>query len=55
MVARALFTLDTFNTSMVNLIVTMASPHARPVAYSDMSLYMFYQQVDEVVTTCVTV
>ncbi|XP_065898651.1 GPI inositol-deacylase-like [Dysidea avara] len=47
MVARALFTLDTFDTSLVNLIITMASPHARPVAYSDMSLYMFYQQVDE--------
>ena len=55
MVARALFTLDTFDTSLVNLIITMASPHARPVAYSDMSLYMFYQQVDEVMATYVTV
>ena len=26
----------------------MATPHARPVAYSDILLYSFYQSVDEV-------
>ena len=46
--ARALFSLDTFNVSLVNLIITMATPHARPVAYSDTLLYSFYQSVDEV-------
>ena len=46
--ARALFSLDTFNVSLVNLIITMATPHARPVAYSDILLYSFYQSVDEV-------
>ena len=26
----------------------MATPHARPVAYSDILLYSFYQSVEEV-------
>jgi len=34
-VARALFTLPRFNTNLVNLIITQASPHLAPVLALD--------------------
>uniref|UniRef100_A0A3Q3LPK3 GPI inositol-deacylase n=1 Tax=Mastacembelus armatus TaxID=205130 RepID=A0A3Q3LPK3_9TELE len=44
-VARALFTLPRFNTSLVNLIITQASPHLAPVLALDPYLLDFYSTV----------
>ncbi|KAM4558463.1 GPI inositol-deacylase isoform 1-T1 [Odontesthes bonariensis] len=44
-VARALFTLPRFNTHLVNLIITQASPHQAPVLALDPSLLDFYTAV----------
>ncbi|XP_058478260.1 GPI inositol-deacylase [Solea solea] len=44
-VARALFTLPRFNTSLVSLIITQASPHLAPVLALDPYLLDFYSSV----------
>ncbi|KAK2906371.1 GPI inositol-deacylase isoform X1 [Channa argus] len=44
-VARALFTLPRFNTSLVSLIITQASPHLAPVLALDPYLLDFYSAV----------
>nr|XP_020462155.1 GPI inositol-deacylase [Monopterus albus] len=44
-VARALFTLPRFNTSLVSLIITQASPHLAPVLALDPYLLDFYSVV----------
>lgn len=44
-VARALFTLPRFNTSLVSLIITQASPHLAPVLVLDPYLLDFYLAV----------
>ncbi|GLD71676.1 GPI inositol-deacylase [Lates japonicus] len=44
-VARALFTLPRFNTKMVSLIITQASPHLAPVLALDPYLLDFYSAV----------
>ncbi|XP_008327156.1 GPI inositol-deacylase [Cynoglossus semilaevis] len=44
-VARALFTLPRFNTSLVKLIITQASPHLAPVLALDPHLLDFYSAV----------
>ncbi|XP_068186136.1 GPI inositol-deacylase isoform X2 [Antennarius striatus] len=46
-VARALYTLPRFNTSLVNLIITQASPHLAPVLVLDPYLLEFYSTVRE--------
>ncbi|KAJ4933318.1 hypothetical protein JOQ06_030150 [Pogonophryne albipinna] len=44
-VARALFTLPRFNTNLVSLIITQASPHLAPVLALDPYLLDFYSAV----------
>uniref|UniRef100_A0A665UVL9 GPI inositol-deacylase n=1 Tax=Echeneis naucrates TaxID=173247 RepID=A0A665UVL9_ECHNA len=44
-VARALFTLPRFNTNLVGLIITQASPHLAPVLALDPYLLDFYSAV----------
>lgn len=44
-VARALFTLPKFNTNLVRLIITQASPHMAPVLGLDPFLLDFYRTV----------
>ncbi|XP_047457447.1 GPI inositol-deacylase [Mugil cephalus] len=44
-VARALFTLPRFNTNLVTLIITQASPHLAPVLALDPYLLDFYSAV----------
>lgn len=44
-VARALFTLPRFNTNLVSLIITQASPHQAPVLALDPYLLDFYSAV----------
>ncbi|XP_037646873.1 GPI inositol-deacylase [Sebastes umbrosus] len=44
-VARALFTLPRFNTNLVSLIITQASPHLAPVLAMDPYLLDFYSAV----------
>nr|XP_057938755.1 GPI inositol-deacylase isoform X2 [Doryrhamphus excisus] len=44
-VARALFTLPHFNTNLVNLIITHASPHVAPVLAMDPYLLDFYSSL----------
>lgn len=44
-VARALFTLPRFNSSLVSLIITQASPHLAPVLALDPYLLDFYSAV----------
>lgn len=44
-VARALFTLPRFNTNLVTLIITQASPHVAPVLALDPYLLDFYSAV----------
>ncbi|KAG7240491.1 hypothetical protein INR49_026775 [Caranx melampygus] len=44
-VARALFTLPRFNTNLVSLIITQASPHLAPVLSLDPYLLDFYSAV----------
>lgn len=44
-VARALFTLPRFNTNLVSLIITQASPHLAPVLVLDPYLLDFYLAV----------
>lgn len=44
-VARALFTLPKFNTNLVTLIITQASPHMAPVLGLDPFLLDFYKAV----------
>ncbi|XP_068602078.1 GPI inositol-deacylase [Brachionichthys hirsutus] len=46
-VARALYTLPRFNTNLVNLIITQASPHRAPVLALDPYLLEFYSAVRE--------
>ncbi|XP_061774698.1 GPI inositol-deacylase [Nerophis ophidion] len=46
-VARALFTLPHFNTKLVNLIITQASPHVAPVLAMDPYLLDFYSSVSQ--------
>ncbi|KAJ8012436.1 hypothetical protein DPEC_G00042750 [Dallia pectoralis] len=44
-VARALFTLPRFSSSLVSLIITQASPHQAPVLSLDTNLLEFYSAV----------
>ncbi|XP_072768118.1 GPI inositol-deacylase isoform X1 [Nerophis lumbriciformis] len=46
-VARALFTLPHFNTKLVSLIITQASPHVAPVLAMDPYLLDFYSSVSQ--------
>ncbi|XP_035828365.1 GPI inositol-deacylase isoform X2 [Aplysia californica] len=46
-IARALFTLPDFDSSMVNTIITQATPHQRPVAPVDIHLEKFYSKVNQ--------
>ncbi|KAM9850818.1 GPI inositol-deacylase [Aulostomus maculatus] len=46
-VARALFTLPRFNTNLVSLIITQASPHLAPVLALDPYLLDFYSAVKQ--------
>ncbi|XP_028291692.1 GPI inositol-deacylase [Gouania willdenowi] len=46
-VARALFTLPRFNTNLVRLIITQASPHLAPVLALDPYLLEFYSAVSK--------
>ncbi|KAH9519755.1 hypothetical protein Btru_070832 [Bulinus truncatus] len=45
-IARALFTLPDFDSSLANTIITQATPHQRPVAAVDVDLYQFYKNVN---------
>uniref|UniRef100_A0A2C9LNI1 GPI inositol-deacylase n=1 Tax=Biomphalaria glabrata TaxID=6526 RepID=A0A2C9LNI1_BIOGL len=46
LIARALFTLPGFDHSLVNTIITQATPHQRPVAAIDADLHHFYKTVN---------
>ncbi|XP_053646137.1 GPI inositol-deacylase [Cherax quadricarinatus] len=46
MVARAVYTLDTVAASKVSLIITLATPHTRPVLVLDQYLEQFYEKVN---------
>ncbi|XP_018431645.1 PREDICTED: GPI inositol-deacylase [Nanorana parkeri] len=46
LIARALFTLKTFNPQLINLIITQATPHLMPVLTIDYYLTDFYAMVN---------
>nr|DBA20138.1 TPA: hypothetical protein GDO54_015863 [Pyxicephalus adspersus] len=46
LIARALFTLRTFNPQLINLIITQATPHLMPVLALDHYLTDFYAMVN---------
>ncbi|KAM5152420.1 GPI inositol-deacylase [Mantella aurantiaca] len=46
LIARALFTLKTFNPQLINLIITQATPHLMPVLTIDYYLTDFYALVN---------
>lgn len=46
LIARALFTLKTFNPKLINLIITQATPHVMPVLTIDYYLTDFYAMVN---------
>ena len=47
MVARALFTLPGFDSSLVHTIITQATPHQMPVVAIDPAIVDFYSNVNE--------
>ena len=46
LVAKSLFLDPKFDSSSVNIIITLATPHSAPVVSADQSLSQFYNQID---------